>query len=172
MSTVENTLQQELPYKWTQTLSDVTVTILSDTPVRSRDLLIKIETDSLLVRNKTTDKTYIDGKLHASIKKSNSIWSIEDGKNIVIELAKLKNQEWWKCVIQGHPEIDTTQIKPENSQLSDLDGETRSMVEKMMFNQRQKAQGLPTTDDMDKQNAYKKFMEENPNFDFSQAEFK
>ncbi|XP_027332678.1 protein BOBBER 1-like isoform X1 [Abrus precatorius] len=155
-------------YSWTQTLQEVNVSVPVPTGTKSRFVICEIKKNHLKVGLKG-QPPIIDGEVYRPVKPDDCYWSIEDQNTVSILLTKHDQMEWWKCVVKGDPEIDTQKVEPENSKLSDLDPETRQTVEKMMFDQKQKSMGLPSSDELQKQDILKKFMSEHPEMDFSRA---
>lgn len=182
----EKAEQAALPYKWDQTIKDLDITISIDAKYKGKDLDVKISRNALKAGIKGqepfidvrpdpftlpgTTNMALQGEFPHAIRVDESTWTLTPtsaGKDLEIHLDKQNQMEWWAHVITTAPKIDTSKIQPENSKLGDLDGETRGMVEKMMFDQKQKEAGKPTSDEQKKLDILEQFKKQHPEMDFS-----
>ncbi|CAI2374824.1 unnamed protein product [Moneuplotes crassus] len=160
-------------YSFTQTLSDITINVFIPDGIKAKNLDVIYSQKKLKVGIKG-QPPILDGELFSKILADETLWNIEtiEGqRTVVITLDKVDKMKWWESVVVGGEKINTKKIEPENSKLSDLDGETRQTVEKMMFDQQQKQKGLPTSDELEKKQKLQNFMDAHPEMDFSKAKF-
>lgn len=102
--------------------------------LRAKDFVVVINQKELLVQIKQGD-VLASGQLHGTIRCDDSTWTLDRNTatlQVQLEKTSTSGGSWWPSVLVGEPQLDTSKIEPENSKLSDLDGETRAMVEKMM----------------------------------------
>ena len=166
-------------YSWTQTLRDVAISVPLPPGVHSGKA-IRYELTPQHLKAGYVDKAgaeqwVLDTELPTAVVPDDSYWTLEESDDdsgvylLGIFLQKVDSLGWWPRVAQDDPELDVGQVEPENSKLGDLDADSRATVEKMMFDQQQKARGLPTSDELQRQQVMEKFMAAHPEMDFSQA---
>lgn len=157
-------------YTWTQVLSEVVVTVPVPHNTRGKDLQVVMTKNHLKIALRSAlQQPIVDAPLTKPIVVDDSFWTVEDNCNLVLTLQKLNTMEWWDSVCTTDPKINVRDIQPENSSLADLDGDTRQTVEKMMYDQRQKAMGLPSSEEQKKLEMLEKFKMQHPELDFSNA---
>jgi len=117
-------------YTWTQTLHELNMFIPVDIDLNSKQVKVAIGVQHLTV-HLNGDK-FIDADFPEKVNVDDSLWTLETEnkeKFIHVSVQKFSGQmHWWDCALKGDATIDTKKINPENSKLSDLDGETRTTV--------------------------------------------
>lgn len=125
-------------YYWTQSLNDLTVFIDTSTGTKSKDIVCDIKARRLLL--KIRGSVIIEGDLEEAVKVDESMWTISiasSSTQVVITLDKCV-KTWWKHVIIGHPEIDTTKVDSSQN-IGEYDESTQAAIRKIMHEQQIKA---------------------------------
>lgn len=110
---------------------------------------VRIKPKRLYVKLKDQDQPIIDGELQEKIKVEDSFWSIEDKKYINITFEKAY-EAIWKAVILGDKEIDPKTVD-NSKRIEEFDLETQGHLQKVLYEQERKRQGLPTTEEEQQQ---------------------
>ncbi|KAL9956073.1 hypothetical protein ACROYT_G037495 [Oculina patagonica] len=140
-------------YSWSQTIHDIEVKIpVPSSVTKGRDVGVEIKSSHLKVWLKKGgspepgSNVLVDGKLQWSVKCEDSMWLLESGKHIIVNLDKTE-ERFWTAVLEGDAEIDKTKVDTTRD-ISDFDEQTQSDFQHVMYDHHQKLQGKPTSQEL------------------------
>jgi hypothetical protein len=94
---------------------------------------------------KDTDKVYFEAEFKEKIKADESYWTCEDQNSVILFITKLP-EVIWSAAFKGHKEIDTKKVD-NSKRIDEFDNETQSALNKIVYEQNRKKNGLPTTEE-------------------------
>ncbi|XP_068675149.1 nudC domain-containing protein 3-like [Montipora foliosa] len=137
-------------YSWSQTIRDIEIKIPVPIEItKGRDVGVEIKSTHLKVWLKkgvsptTGNSVLLEGKLQRRVKCEESMWLLEGGKFVIVNLEK-SEERFWTSVLDGDIEIDKTRVDTTRN-ISDFDEQTQSDFEHVMYDHHQKLQGKPTS---------------------------
>lgn len=152
-------------YAWSQDLHNVTVQINLPQQTRSKDLKIEIKPKYVMACYKGKEsEPLIKGEICEKVKVDDTMWSIEEGTQLIFNFEKAY-EAIWKCVVLGDEEIDTKTVD-NSKRVEDFDQETQGHLQKVLYERDRKMNGLPTTEEEKNMKLMNDIMK-NPNSPFA-----
>lgn len=100
---------------------------------------------AVLKSAKPEDPPIIEGEFDGKVVPDDSFWNVEEKRWLNLNLEKAVEQIW-KTVIAGDEEIDTSKVD-NSKKVEEFDTETQGHLQKVLYEQKRKQMGLPTTEE-------------------------
>ena len=140
-------------YNWSQGVGDVTIQFALKQKINKKMLKVDMTVNHLKIVIQGMDKPLIDDDFCEKIIPDDSNWSIEDGQSIIFFLEKA-TEIIWKSAFKGGKEIDTKTVD-NSKRIDEFYSETQAALNKIVYEQNRKRNGLPTTEEEKKLEALK-----------------
>nr|XP_033803749.1 nudC domain-containing protein 3 isoform X2 [Geotrypetes seraphini] len=136
-------------YVWSQDYTDLEIKVPVPKDIKKgRQVSVDLHADSIRVAVKegSSEAVLMEGKLTHKINTETSLWSLEPGKCILINLSK-NGEYWWNAVLEGEEQIDIDKINKERS-MAAVDEEEHAVLDRLTFDYHQKLQGKPQSHEL------------------------
>ncbi|XP_006832157.1 PREDICTED: nudC domain-containing protein 3 [Chrysochloris asiatica] len=136
-------------YIWSQDYVDLEVKVpVPEHIVKGKQVSVDLSSDSIRVAVKEGDREQVlmEGKLTHKINTESSLWSLEPGKCVLVNLNKV-GEYWWSAILEGEEHIDIDQINKERS-MATVDDDEHAVLDRLTFDYHQKLQGKPQSHEL------------------------
>ncbi|XP_075414219.1 nudC domain-containing protein 3 [Tenrec ecaudatus] len=136
-------------YIWSQDYMDLEVKVpVPKHIVKGKQVSVDLSSDSVRVAvlEEDGERVLMQGKLTHKINTESSLWSLEPGKCVLVNLSKV-GEYWWSAILEGEEPIDIDKINKERS-MATVDEEEHAVLDRLTFDYHQKLQGKPQSHEL------------------------
>ncbi|XP_027560043.1 nudC domain-containing protein 3 [Neopelma chrysocephalum] len=136
-------------YTWSQDYSDLEIKVpVPKHIIKGKQVSVDISSGTIRVAvlEGSSQHVLMEGKLTHKINTESSLWSLEPGKCILINLNK-GDEYWWNAILEGEEQIDIDKINKERS-MATVDEEEHAVLDRLTFDYHQKLQGKPQSHEL------------------------
>ncbi|XP_006166080.1 nudC domain-containing protein 3 isoform X2 [Tupaia chinensis] len=139
-------------YTWSQDYTDLEVRVpVPKHVVKGKQVSVALSSGSIRVAmlEENGERVLMEGKLTHKINTESSLWSLEPGKCVLVNLSKV-GEYWWSAILEGEEPIDIDKIHKERS-MATVDEEEQAVLDRLTFDYHQKLQGKPQSHELTRQ---------------------
>uniref|UniRef100_A0A8C2YPX7 NudC domain-containing protein 3 n=2 Tax=Chinchilla lanigera TaxID=34839 RepID=A0A8C2YPX7_CHILA len=136
-------------YTWSQDYTDLEVRVpVPKHVVKGKQVSVALSSSSIRVAmlEEGRERVLMEGKLTHKINTESSLWSLEPGKCVLVNLSKV-GEYWWNAILEGEEPIDIDKINKERS-MATVDEEEQAVLDRLTFDYHQKLQGKPQSHEL------------------------
>ncbi|XP_038610004.1 nudC domain-containing protein 3 isoform X2 [Tachyglossus aculeatus] len=136
-------------YSWSQDYSDLEVKVPVPTHIRKgKQVSVDLSSSSIRVAvlEGGAERVLMEGKFTHKVNTESSLWSLEPGKCVLVNLNKV-GEYWWSAILEGEEHIDIDKINKERS-MATVDEEEHAVLDRLTFDYHQKLQGKPQSHEL------------------------
>ncbi|XP_051832402.1 nudC domain-containing protein 3 [Antechinus flavipes] len=136
-------------YTWSQDYSDLEVKVpVPKHVLKGKQVSVDLSSNSIRVAILEGNEEHVlmEGKFTHKINTESSLWSLEPGKCVLINLNKV-GEYWWSAILEGEEQIDIDKINKERS-MATVDEEEHAVLDRLTFDYHQKLQGKPQSHEL------------------------
>nr|XP_012618823.1 nudC domain-containing protein 3 isoform X2 [Microcebus murinus] len=136
-------------YTWSQDYTDLEVRVpVPKHVVKGKQVSVALSSGSIRVAmlEENGERVLMEGKLTHKINTESSLWSLEPGKCVLVNLSKV-GEYWWNAILEGEEPIDIDKINKERS-MATVDEEEQAVLDRLTFDYHQKLQGKPQSHEL------------------------
>ncbi|XP_040602655.1 nudC domain-containing protein 3 isoform X2 [Mesocricetus auratus] len=137
-------------YTWSQDYTDLEVRVpVPKHVVKGKQVSVALSSGSIRVAmlEENGERVLMEGKLTHKINMESSLWSLEPGRCVLVNLSKA-GEYWWSAILEGEEPIDIDKINKERS-MATVDEEEQAVLDRLTFDYHQKLQGKPQSHELE-----------------------